>query len=83
MVDDKILATISKDCYDDVYDIFITTNSTMKEAFEALDALIEHQYGFFLNNVSDDNESIGSYVKKMILERRKKEANIKPYKGGI
>ncbi len=83
LVDNKILSTISKVEYDDIYDIFIATEETMKESFEMLDAEISKRFGFFPNLSAKEDGKFDEYATKLVRERRKLMQNLTPYRGGI
>lgn len=75
--DGRILGTISKFYKNSLYDIFITTNDSLKDAFEALDKEIYDKYGNFPIYYDENRKNINAYAKKMIKTRRRLERHIK------
>jgi len=77
MVDNKILGTVSKEYKGDVYDIFITTKDTVKEAFEALDSEIYNRFSFYPDLIIKNEGTLNEYTGNLLKRKRKLEGNLK------
>ena len=75
--DGKFLGTISKIYKKQRYDVFITTNDTLKSAFETLDTKIYNKFGHFPDCFSENAENIDDYSKKIMKRKRYLKRHIK------